>query len=58
MYNPLLISRTSAQTAASLLAENPQPTDKQILDSMAGNVCRCGCYQRITYAVRLASLGG
>ena len=44
--------------AASLLAENPQPTDKQILDSMAGNVCRCGCYQRITYAVRLASLGG
>ncbi|MEL6677149.1 MAG: (2Fe-2S)-binding protein [Pseudomonadota bacterium] len=43
--------------AASLLAENPKPTDDEILEAMAGNVCRCGCYQRIVAAVRLASTG-
>ncbi|MFD1343291.1 (2Fe-2S)-binding protein [Litorisediminicola beolgyonensis] len=43
--------------AASLLAENPKPTDEEILASMSGNVCRCGCYQRIVAAVRLASTG-
>lgn len=43
--------------AASLLAENPKPTDDEILEAMKGNVCRCGCYQRITDAVRLASTG-
>jgi isoquinoline 1-oxidoreductase alpha subunit len=41
--------------AASLLTENPKPTDQEILDAMAGNVCRCGCYQRIVDAVRVAS---
>ncbi|MEX2518958.1 MAG: (2Fe-2S)-binding protein [Paracoccaceae bacterium] len=43
--------------AASLLSENPKPTDDEILEAMAGNVCRCGCYQRIVAAVRLASTG-
>ncbi|MFN3209861.1 MAG: (2Fe-2S)-binding protein [Roseovarius sp.] len=43
--------------AASLLSENPKPTDEEILTSMSGNVCRCGCYQRIVDAVRLASTG-
>lgn len=43
--------------AASLLSENPKPTDDEILASMQGNVCRCGCYQRIVDAVRLASTG-
>jgi isoquinoline 1-oxidoreductase alpha subunit len=43
--------------AASLLAENPKPTDDEILSAMSGNVCRCGCYQRIVAAVRLASTG-
>ncbi|WP_146348169.1 (2Fe-2S)-binding protein [Phaeobacter marinintestinus] len=43
--------------AASLLAENPKPTDDEILEAMSGNVCRCGCYQRIVAAVRLASTG-
>jgi isoquinoline 1-oxidoreductase alpha subunit len=43
--------------AASLLAENPKPSDAEILTSMSGNVCRCGCYQRIVNAVRLASTG-
>lgn len=44
--------------AASLLEENPNPSDDEILTAMAGNVCRCGCYQRIVAAVRLASTGG
>ncbi len=43
--------------AASLLAANPNPTDKEILDGMQGNICRCGCYQRIVSAVRHASTG-
>jgi isoquinoline 1-oxidoreductase alpha subunit len=43
--------------AASLLAENHKPTDDEILAAMSGNVCRCGCYQRIVDAVRLASTG-
>lgn len=43
--------------AASLLAENPNPTDEEILAGMEGNICRCGCYQRITEAVRRASTG-
>jgi isoquinoline 1-oxidoreductase alpha subunit len=43
--------------AASFLAENPKPTDGEILEAMEGNVCRCGCYQRIVAAVRLASTG-
>ena len=43
--------------AAGLLAENPNPSDQEILDGMAGNICRCGCYERIVGAVRLASTG-
>ncbi len=43
--------------AASLLAENPKPSDAEILDAMSGNICRCGCYQRITAAVRSAATG-
>ena len=43
--------------AAALLADNPKPTDDEILAAKSGNVCRCGCYQRIVDAVRLASTG-
>jgi len=43
--------------AAALLAANPNPTDQEILDEMQGNICRCGCYQRIVTAVRQASTG-
>ncbi|MEQ9638714.1 MAG: (2Fe-2S)-binding protein [Alphaproteobacteria bacterium] len=43
--------------AASLLAENGAPTDGEITDAMSGNICRCGCYQRIHAAVRLAAGG-
>ena len=43
--------------AASLIAENPNPSDQEILDGMQGNICRCGCYQRIVAAVRTAASG-
>lgn len=38
--------------AASLLAENPTPSDEEIDDAMYGNICRCGTYQRIKAAIR------
>jgi isoquinoline 1-oxidoreductase subunit alpha len=41
--------------AAALLAKTPTPTDAQILSAMAGNLCRCGCYQRIYRALRAAA---
>jgi isoquinoline 1-oxidoreductase alpha subunit len=41
--------------AASLLAENPQPTDLEIDDAMDGNLCRCGTYPRIRAAVKRAA---
>jgi isoquinoline 1-oxidoreductase alpha subunit len=43
--------------ASALLASNPKPTDDDITTAMAGNICRCGCYQRIAEAIRLASAG-
>jgi len=41
--------------AAGLLNENKKPSDAQINEMMAGNICRCGCYQRIFAAVKSAS---
>jgi isoquinoline 1-oxidoreductase subunit alpha len=43
--------------ASALLKQNPHPSDEQIRESMAGNICRCGCYQRIEAAIRLAATG-
>ena len=43
--------------AAALLMDNPKPSHDQIREAMAGNICRCGCYQRIANAVQLASTG-
>ena len=40
--------------AASLLANNPRPTDAQI-DAAMTNVCRCGTYQRIRAAIHTAA---
>jgi carbon-monoxide dehydrogenase small subunit len=39
-------------TAKALLDEIPRPTDEQIKDYLAGNFCRCGCYQEIMQAIR------
>jgi isoquinoline 1-oxidoreductase subunit alpha len=41
--------------AAALLADNPSPNDEDIDAAMAGNVCRCGTYQRIREAVHKAA---
>ena len=43
--------------AAALLKAKPAPSDKEITDAMTGNLCRCGCYQRIHAAVRAAARG-
>lgn len=41
--------------AAALLARNPEPADADIDAAMAGNLCRCGTYQRIRAAVHRAA---
>ncbi len=41
--------------AAALLAQVPSPTDAEIDDAMAGNLCRCGTYPRIRAAIRAAA---
>lgn len=45
---------------ARLLDEHPRPTDDQVVEALAGNLCRCGSYVKILDAVRRASgaLGG
>ena len=44
-------------SAASLIASNPNPTDADIDAAMAGNICRCGTYNRIRAAVKHAAKG-
>ncbi|WP_454828794.1 (2Fe-2S)-binding protein [Pseudoxanthomonas wuyuanensis] len=45
-------------SAAALLAKLPSPTDTDIDQALAGNLCRCGTYQRIRAAVhRAAEIG-
>lgn len=46
-------------SAVALLASTPNPTDQEIDDAMAGNLCRCGTYLRIRDAIhRLADSEG
>ncbi|MGI8484125.1 MAG: (2Fe-2S)-binding protein [Thermomicrobiales bacterium] len=42
-------------TAAALLEKNASPTDDEIVDAMKGNLCRCGTYNRILQAVKIAA---
>jgi isoquinoline 1-oxidoreductase alpha subunit len=42
-------------SAAALLAKKPRPSDAEIDQSLAGNLCRCGTYVRIRAAVRKAA---
>jgi isoquinoline 1-oxidoreductase alpha subunit len=42
-------------SAAALLSRNPNPTDADINEAMAGNICRCGTYQRIKEAIHRAA---
>ena len=41
--------------AVALLKEKPKPGDKEIDEAMQGNICRCGTYQRIRQAIKIAS---
>jgi len=43
--------------AAALLAATKNPSEAEINDAMSGNICRCGCYQRITAAIKAAATG-
>ena len=42
-------------SASALLARTPKPTDEDIDSAMAGNLCRCGTYQRIRAAIHTAA---
>jgi len=42
-------------SAAVLLRENKNPTEKDIDNAMVGNICRCGTYLRIRKAIQLAA---
>jgi len=39
-------------TAKALLEENPHPGEEEIRSYLAGNFCRCGCYQEIVQAIK------
>jgi len=41
--------------ASAMLAQTPRPTPQEIEGAMGGNICRCGCYQRIRAAVQIAA---
>jgi isoquinoline 1-oxidoreductase subunit alpha len=43
--------------AAALLATSKNPSEDEIKGAMSGNICRCGCYQRIVAAVKAAATG-
>lgn len=43
--------------AASLLKNNPNPSDEEIDAAMNGNICRCGTYTRIKAAIKTAAKG-
>jgi isoquinoline 1-oxidoreductase subunit alpha len=45
-------------SAAALLAKKPKPTDAEIDNAMAGNICRCGTYSRIRKAIKTAAEKG
>ena len=42
-------------SAASLLSQNENPSEREILDFMEGNVCRCGTHPRIVAAIQKAA---
>ncbi|OYT90443.1 MAG: (2Fe-2S)-binding protein [Burkholderiales bacterium PBB3] len=42
-------------SASALLSRNKSPNDAQIDEAMAGNICRCGTYQRIRVAIKDAA---
>lgn len=45
-------------TAVALIEQNATPSDREIVEFMDGNICRCGTYPRITAAIRRAANAG
>jgi len=45
-------------SATALLRDNPNPSDEDINQAMKGNICRCGMYDRIRKAIKVASDNG
>lgn len=41
--------------ASALLAQTSKPSPQELEGAMAGNICRCGCYQRIRAAIQIAA---
>jgi isoquinoline 1-oxidoreductase alpha subunit len=41
--------------AAALLLDKKNPSEEEIHAAMQGNICRCGCYQRIFSAIKSAA---
>ncbi|MDG7039613.1 MAG: (2Fe-2S)-binding protein [Nitrososphaerota archaeon] len=39
-------------SAKALLNSNPHPTEKEIVESISGNICRCGAYPRLVQAIK------
>ncbi|OIN57538.1 (2Fe-2S)-binding protein [Arsenicibacter rosenii] len=42
-------------TAADLLSQNPNPTEREIREGLEGNICRCTGYHNIVRAIQLAA---
>jgi aerobic-type carbon monoxide dehydrogenase small subunit (CoxS/CutS family) len=45
-------------SASALLARTPDPSEQEIREGLAGNLCRCTGYQKIFRAVRRAAADG
>jgi isoquinoline 1-oxidoreductase alpha subunit len=45
-------------SATALLKDKPKPSDADIDNAMAGNICRCGTYPRIRAAIKIAAGNG
>ncbi len=45
-------------TARGLLRQTPRPTEAQVREALAGNLCRCGSHARVIRAVLRAAAGG
>ena len=44
--------------AAAMLKKTPKPTDADIDQAMNGIICRCGTYNRVRAAIKLAAING
>ena len=42
-------------SACALLGQTAHPSEEQVTSAMTGNICRCGCYNRIRSAIRIAA---